>query len=80
MCVCVVISKASSEWGYVAHLAMRCLPLCANTCDTAQRKHAPRGNFLMLYAEFLGRYNRIYQNYCKKRLVSSSYIECSETT
>ena len=28
-------------------------------CDTAQGKDAPKGNFLMLYAENLGRYNRI---------------------
>ena len=28
-------------------------------CDTAQGKDAPRGNFLMLYAEYLGRYNKI---------------------
>ena len=26
----------------------------ANTCDTAQGKDAPRWNFLMLYAEYLG--------------------------
>ena len=28
-------------------------------CDTAQGKDAPRGNFLMIYAEYLGRYNKI---------------------
>ena len=26
-----------------------------NTCDRAQGKDAPRGNFLMLYAEYLAR-------------------------
>ena len=28
-------------------------------CDTAQGKDAPRGNFLMLYAEYLRRYDTI---------------------
>ena len=28
-------------------------------CDTAQGKDASRGNFLMLYADYLGRYNKI---------------------
>ena len=27
-------------------------------CDTAQGKDAPKGNFLMLYADYLGRYNK----------------------
>ena len=26
-------------------------------CDTAQEKDAPRGNFLVIYAEYLGRCN-----------------------
>ena len=30
-----------------------------NNCDTVQRKDAPRGNFLMLYAEYLGRHDTI---------------------
>ena len=28
-------------------------------CDTAQGKDAPRGNFLILYAEYLGRYDKV---------------------
>ena len=27
--------------------------------DTAQGKDAPRGNFCMLYAEYLGRYDKV---------------------
>ena len=35
------------------------LVVCPFKCDTARGKDAPRGNFLMLYAEYLGRYNKI---------------------
>ena len=34
-------------------------PFCFTMCDTAQGKDAPRGNFLMLYTKYLGRYNTI---------------------
>ena len=32
---------------------------CGYICDTVQGKDAPRRNFLMLYAEYLGRYDKV---------------------
>ena len=44
--VCCAHSQEKEKWKQIVS-------------DTAQGKDAPRGNFLLLYAEYQGRYNKI---------------------
>ena len=57
------VSKMSEMMPRFASMCLSsCMRVClidGAYCDTAQGKDAPRGNFLMLHAEYLGRYTTI---------------------